>query len=77
MPSPTPLPPRRRDVGAEYSYRRPLGVRELLPAIGIAVGAGLFAFYVTRLLLQRTPLKVDRARRPRSVEGGSERAARR
>ena len=30
--------------------------RELLPALGIAVGAGLFAFYVARILLERTPL---------------------
>jgi len=33
---------------------------ELLPAIGIGVGAGFFAFYVTKLLLQRTPLRVER-----------------
>jgi hypothetical protein len=57
-----PRPPRsrHRDAYAEYYYRRPLGIRELLPAIGVAVGAGLFAFYITRLLLQRTPLRVER-----------------
>lgn len=60
MPSPEQTSPRRRDVEAEYYYRRPLGLREMLPAIGIGIGAGLFAFYVTRLLLQRTPLKVHR-----------------
>ena len=48
----------RRD--AEYYYRRPLRLHELLPAIGVAVGAGLFAFYVTRILLQRTPLTIER-----------------
>jgi hypothetical protein len=53
-------PSARRDQHAEYYYRRPLGLRELLPAVGVAIGAGLFAFYVTRLLLQRTPLNVDR-----------------
>ena len=39
-----------------YYYRRSLGLRELLPAVGIAAGAGLAAFYVARLMLQRTPL---------------------
>lgn len=56
---------RRSDARAEYSYRRELSVRELLPAFGIAVAAGLFAFYVTRLMLQRTPLLVDRGTGPR------------
>ena len=60
MPSPAVSPSRSRGASAEYSYRRPLGLRELLPAIGIGIGAGLFAFYVTRLLLQRTPLTVER-----------------
>jgi hypothetical protein len=31
----------------------------LLPAIGVAIGAGFFAFYITRLLLERTPLDVE------------------
>jgi hypothetical protein len=53
-------PSRLRDADVEYSYRRPLGVREMLPAIGIGVAVGVFAFYVTRVLLQRTPIKVDR-----------------
>ena len=60
MPSPELRRPRLRDAEAEYSYRRPLRLREVLPAIGIGIGAGLFAFYVTRLLLQRTPLRVGR-----------------
>ncbi len=84
MPSSEQPPPRRRDAGAEYYYRRPLRLRELLPAIGVAVGAGLLAFYVMRLLLQRTPLKVERGetpreeRRPRSRGGADirERSAR-
>ena len=57
----------RPDSRSRYYYRRNLGVRELLPAIAVAIGAGLFAFYVARLLLQRTPLDVPRAPRP----GGS------
>lgn len=83
MPSPEQPLPRRRDAGAGYYYRRPLRPRELLPAIGVAVGAGLLAFYVTRLLLQRTPLRVERGgaageRRLRSRKGADirERSAR-
>jgi hypothetical protein len=41
---------------ASYYYRRPLTARELLPAVGAGVGAGLAVFYLARLLLQRTPL---------------------
>ena len=58
MPQPEKRRPQLLDADAEYSYRRPLRLRELLPAIGIGIGAGLFAFYVTRLLLQRTPLRI-------------------
>lgn len=54
----------RADSRSRYYYRRHLGVRDLLPALGVAIGAGLFAFYVARLLLQRTPLDVPRAPRP-------------
>ena len=39
-----------------YSYRRSLGALELLPAIGVGVGVGMAAFYLMRLLLERTPL---------------------
>ena len=60
MPQPDKRRPRLHDADAEYSYRRPLRLREVLPAIGIGIGAGLFAFYVTRLMLQRTPLRVSR-----------------
>jgi hypothetical protein len=60
MPSSDESPLRPRDERASYSYRRKLGVAELLPAIGVAIGAGFLAYYVTRLLLQRTPLTVDR-----------------
>ena len=55
---------RRPDADAEYSYRRPVGLRELLPALGVGIAVGMFAFYVTRVLLQRTPLEVER--RPRA-----------
>jgi hypothetical protein len=40
----------------DYYYRRALTLPELLPALGVAVGAGLAAFYVARLFTQRTPL---------------------
>jgi len=43
-------------IRTEYVYRRTLDARELLPALGVGVGVGAIAFYVTYLLLQRTPL---------------------
>lgn len=49
----------------EYVYRRRLHERELLPAVGIAALAGLAAFYVARIMIQRTPLRPER--RPRSA----------
>ena len=45
----------------EYYYRRELEFRELLPAVGAAVGAGLVVFYIARLFLQRTPLGEQRS----------------
>lgn len=48
--------PRDESAGAEYSYRRTLSTGELLPAIGVGVAAGVVAFYVARIFLQRTPL---------------------
>jgi hypothetical protein len=43
-------------VSAEYYYRRQLGAKDLLPAIGVGVAAGLAGFYIVQLLIQRTPL---------------------
>ena len=54
-----------REARDDYSYRRPLRFGELLPALGIGVAVGMFAFYVTRVLLQRTPLEVERKPRVR------------
>ena len=48
--------PRERVGGGEYFYRRSLSARELLPAIGVGIAAALFAFYVARIVIQRTPL---------------------
>ena len=39
-----------------YYYRRVLGPADLVPAIVMGVGAGLMAFYVARLMAERTPL---------------------
>jgi hypothetical protein len=55
--------PRDEPAGAEYSYRRTLSAGELLPAIGVGVAAGVVAFYVARLFLQRTPLPPAHSRR--------------
>lgn len=57
MPSSEIRRPRPHDVDAGYSYRRSLSLQEMLPAIGIGIGVGVFTYYVTRLLLQRTPLR--------------------
>ena len=43
-------------VSAEYYYRRRLDAKDLLPAVGVGVAAGLAVFYVVQLLIQRTPL---------------------
>ena len=45
-----------------YVYRRPLTGKELLPALGVGVAAGLAAFYVARLFLERTPLLPEERR---------------
>ena len=44
----------------EYHYRRPLTPRELVPALGVGVGVGLVAFYIAKILLERTPLRPER-----------------
>ncbi|MGH7665360.1 MAG: hypothetical protein ACRENI_13885 [Gemmatimonadaceae bacterium] len=47
---------RRGLAAAEFHYRRRLGARDLLPAVGAGIAAGSAAFYVACLFLQRTPL---------------------
>ena len=59
------------DEGSEYYYRRSLSARELLPALGVGVGAGFLAFYVAKLFLERTPLL------PKPVDGRPRLALRR
>jgi hypothetical protein len=64
--------PRDESGGSKYFYRRSLTGRELLPVVGIAIGAGLFAFYIARIMMQRTPLLpqdslVPRPGRPRPM----------
>lgn len=75
MPAPKLSVSRRGDARAEYYYRRQLGLRELIPAVGAAIGAGLFAFYIARVLLQRTPLRVDRGPGRASKDGVVARSA--
>jgi hypothetical protein len=59
-----------------YVYRRPLSGGELLPAIGVGVVAGVAAFYVARLFLQRTPLlPEDRRLGKRHASGSGPRPA--
>ena len=63
--------PRDESAGVEYSYRRTLSAGELLPAIGVGVAAGVVAFYVTRLFLQRAPLSARAVTPPRRQSRGS------
>lgn len=59
-----------------YVYRRTLRASELLPAIGVGIAAGLAAFYVARLFLQRTPLLPEERRLGKHhASGGGPRAA--
>jgi hypothetical protein len=44
---------------SKYYYRRSLSGRDLLPAIGAAIGAGVVVFYLTKLFLERTPLAIQ------------------
>lgn len=48
--------PRDAFAGSEYFYRRSVSVREMLPAIGVGIAAGMFAFYIARIMVERTPL---------------------
>jgi hypothetical protein len=67
---------RRLDRGVpQYYYRRDLTPRELLPAVGAAVGVALVTFYVARVLIQRTPLVPD-APSPSSPRSAGRRPAR-
>jgi hypothetical protein len=64
----------------EYYYRRPLTPREVLPALGVGVGVGLIAFYLAKILLERTPLRPERrpsTQRPRPIIRRSSGGARR
>lgn len=53
-------------VDPRYYYRRSLGLRELMPALGAAAVAALATFYVAKLFLERTPLGAEPAQRERS-----------
>jgi hypothetical protein len=59
-----------------YVYRRPLSGPDLLPALGVGIAAGLAAFYVTRLFLERTPLLPEERRTGKHhASGGGPRPA--
>jgi hypothetical protein len=58
-----------------YSYRRSLSVRELLPAVGVGLAAGALVFYIARIMLERAPVTVEglsrsaRTKPPRVLPG--------
>jgi hypothetical protein len=61
---------------SQYVFRRKLQAQDLLPAVGVGLGVGAFAFYVAYLFLQRTPLdpQLSPARAPakRSSRGAAD-----
>lgn len=61
-------------MSAEYYYRRKLVAKDLVPAVGAGVAAGLAAFYLVQLLIQRTPL-VPTSKLPRDPLGAPRRVA--
>jgi hypothetical protein len=66
------VPPQRaRDrTASSYYYRRDLSARELLMPALIGAGIGFVAFYVARIVEQRTPLvSVEDRPEPRSDRG--------
>ena len=48
-----------------YVYRRRLAARETLPAVGVGIAVGMVAFYIARIVMQRTSLRPEM--RPRSA----------
>jgi hypothetical protein len=62
--------PRTESKGSKYYYRRTsLKGGELLRALGIGIAAGAAAFYIARIVFQRTPLIAsdDTRRGPRRL----------
>ena len=77
MAQPVDRPPRPTARLEGYVFRRPLSGRELLPAIGAGIVAGLAGFYVARLFLERTPLlPEDRRQHKHHATGMTARRAR-
>lgn len=70
-------PPRLTTRLEGYVYRKSLSGPELVPAIGIGIVAGLAAFYVARLFLERTPLLPEERRTGTHHTTGSGTGARR
>jgi len=55
-----------------YFYRRRLDFVDVMRAVGVGLGAGIAAFYLATLLLERTPLVASapaKSARPRGREG--------
>ena len=55
--------PRVQLADYDYSYRGSVKARAILPAAGVGIAAGLAAFYLARLYLERTPLIRGREQR--------------
>ena len=61
----------REDAVDNYYYRRSLSARELLPAVGVGLAAGAVAFYLTRILMQRSPVAVEGLRLSKGRPGSA------
>ncbi len=62
-------------VADRYYARRSLTSRDLLPAVGAAVGVGLTAFYLAKIWMERVIL--DEFRPPAAVRPPAEKEAKR
>ncbi len=51
----------RDESVVRYDDRLPVRGRALLPALAMAVGAGLVVFYIARLVAERAPLVLEPA----------------
>jgi hypothetical protein len=75
MPAKTDPRAEGERAGSQFYYRRTLNGRDLLPAIGVGIAAGILAFYVARIYLEQTPLvPAGKSGVPRK-RGGAERPA--
>jgi hypothetical protein len=62
MPAKSDPQAEREGAGSQFYYRKRIRGRDLLPAVGFGIAAGILGFYVAQIYLQRTPLVPVRKR---------------